>query len=346
MKIIYFCPEASTFVKRDFDILERHSCLLTHEFKPSSNWRMLYRFFEQFYFILKNFRNTNIYICHFLGYHSLLPILAARLLKIPSLAIVAGTECHNYPSINYGSFRKPFYAYFTRMSFEHCTHIAPVHENLAFFEDTYYGVDGNQGYMVFAPRTKAPATPLYYGYRESFFKIFANATRKPNSFLTVAKDLTKGEFYRKGIDLILESAKAFPEHTYTIVGNWEAKRHVPSNVTLLPPMPVEKLVMLYNSHEFYFQLSIAEGFPNAICEAMMCGCIPIGSSVYAIPLIIGDSGFILERKNFEHLKMLIQKAIASDKKQLSKAAAERIRREFPETRRERELINLVNKLVN
>lgn len=344
MKIIYFCPQASTFIKRDFDILERHYMLLTHEFKPTSNWKMLFRFFEQFFFLLKNYRNTDIFICHFLGYHSLLPVLTSRLLKIPCLAIVAGTECHSYPSINYGSFRKPFYAWVTRISFENCTHIAPVHESLVSFEDTYYGKDGNQGYKVFAPRTKAPFTPLYYGYRESFFKVL-NTERKSNSFLTVAQDLTKGEFYRKGIDLILKAAEAFPDFSFTLVGYWEGKHPALSNVTILPPMPVEELVALYNRHEFYFQLSIAEGFPNAICEAMMCGCIPIGSSAYAIPYIIGNTGFILQKKDNEQLKTLIQQAVSSDKKALSKVASERIKTEFPESRRERELLLLIEKLI-
>jgi glycosyltransferase involved in cell wall biosynthesis len=345
MKVIYFCPGASTFIKRDFDILEKHCRLVVHEFNPTASWKMLFEFVNQLFFIIKNFQNTDLFICHFLGYHSLLPVFTARLLKIPFLAIVAGTECHSYPSINYGSFRKPIYGWVTRLSFRKATHIAPVHETLVFFEDIYYGVDGNQGYTVFAPNTRAPFTPLYYGFRESFFQLLPNVERKPNSFLTVAKDLTKGEFYRKGIDLILQAAKAFPDYTYTIVGDWEGDLPALPNIAVLSPMPVEKLVALYNSHEFYFQLSIAEGFPNAICEAMMCGCIPIGSSVYAIPLIIGYTGFILPKKDFAQLKALIQQAVACDKKELSKAASDRIRNEFPESRRERELITLIKKLT-
>lgn len=344
MKIIYFCPEVSTFIQRDFDILEKHHELITHKFKPADSWKMLLRFVQQLWFILKNAKNTDIFICHFLGYHSLLPVLFAQLKKIPCLAIVAGTECHSYPSINYGSFRKPIYAWFTRISFENVTHIAPVHESLVYFEDTYYGKDGNQGYKVFAPKTKAGFTPLYYGYRESFFKLL-NIERKPNSFLTVAKELSGGEYYRKGIDLILEMAKAFPEYTFTLVGHWEGAPPALRNLTIIPPLPIEKIVPLYNSHEFYFQLSIAEGFPNAICEAMMCGCIPIGSSAYAIPHIIGETGFVLHKKDAEQLQSLIQQAVVSDKKALSKAATERIATEFPESRRERELLQLITSLT-
>jgi glycosyltransferase involved in cell wall biosynthesis len=75
-------------------------------------------------------------------------------------------------------------------------------------------------------------------------------------------------------------------------------------VTVAGKIEYHKLVELYNRHEFYLQLSVAEGFPNTLCEAMLCGCIPIGSNVFSIPKIIGDTGFVLKHRNMDELKRL------------------------------------------
>jgi glycosyltransferase involved in cell wall biosynthesis len=72
-----------------------------------------------------------------------------------------------------------------------------------------------------------------------------------------------------------------------------------------------------------------EGFPSAPCEAMLCECIPITSNVGALPLIVGDAGFILDRKDPEKLKELFKQALASNVDDLGKKARRRIIAKFP-----------------
>jgi glycosyltransferase involved in cell wall biosynthesis len=57
-----------------------------------------------------------------------------------------------------------------------------------------------------------------------------------------------------------------------------------------------------SENEFYLQLSISEGFPNSLCEAMLCECIPIGSNVGGIPQIIGNSGRIIGNRDITLIK--------------------------------------------
>ena len=102
---------------------------------------------------------------------------------------------------------------------------------------------------------------------------------------------------------------------------------------------------LYDKHEFYIQISMSEGFPNAICEAMECNCIPIGSNVAAIPEIIGDTGFILYKRDIEKFKALLNEAMQSDKKALAKKARERIMTKYPKDLREKKLLSLLDKLI-
>ena len=108
-------------------------------------------------------------------------------------------------------------------------------------------------------------------------------------------------------------------------------------------MPYEDLPAYYASHEFYLQLSMWEGFPSAPCEAMLCGCVPIVSSVAALPEIVGDTGFILQKKDLTELEALIQKALDSDIPARSQKARERIMKRWPSNERNK-LVELVRSL--
>jgi glycosyltransferase involved in cell wall biosynthesis len=345
--VLYIYPHLATFIKRDFRIIEKHYRLQTYGFNPAGYGRLLISFVKQFFYLLSNLGNTDIIVCMFLGYHSFLPSLFARLFRKPCLSIIGGTESHNYPSINYGSLRKPVYAWFTKISYLNSTHIAPVHESLVLWKDDYYAKDfPMQGYRYFFPGVKVPFTTVYNGYDSEEFKPVQGVHKEANTFLTVAGTLNSGEFYRKGADLIIEAARAFPEYRFTIISTSNSSIPDLPNLRVIPTMPVHELLPYFSSHEFYFQLSIAEGFPNALCEAMLCECIPIGSSVYGIPLIIGDSGFVLQKKDFRQLKNIITEAVVSDKKVLAKAARERIKNEFSEERREKELVKLISRMID
>jgi glycosyltransferase involved in cell wall biosynthesis len=105
--------------------------------------------------------------------------------------------------------------------------------------------------------------------------------------------------------MIAQLAANNPEWHFTLVGDADYPAPSP-NIRVVGKESPETLVQLYNTHEYYLQLSSSEGFPNALGEAMACGCIPIGSAVGAIPEIIGDTGLLLKRKALGALQQLIQ----------------------------------------
>jgi glycosyltransferase involved in cell wall biosynthesis len=78
---------------------------------------------------------------------------------------------------------------------------------------------------------------------------------------------------------------------------------------------------------------------------MLCGCIPIGSNVAAIPKIIGEAGFILNKKDINELKELVDIAVGANKSTLSKQARKQIIADFPKNEREK-LITLINSILN
>jgi glycosyltransferase involved in cell wall biosynthesis len=78
--------------------------------------------------------------------------------------------------------------------------------------------------------------------------------------------------------------------------------------------------------------SRTESFPNALLEAIACGCAPIGSNVGGIPELIdhGRTGLLFEPGSPEDLAVQLEQLIASDalRQSFAAAAAERARTRF------------------
>jgi glycosyltransferase involved in cell wall biosynthesis len=263
-----------------------------------------------------------------------------------NIIILAGYDCYSFPSINYGAFTKRVLGKVVAWSCRNASHLIVVHESMINSEYSYDQLSNKrQGIRYFVPNLKTSITPVYYGYDTSAF-YRKKLERSKNSFVTLAAGISGSLFFRKGIDLIIEVAQRLPNCKFTIIGTSQPEHvHLPDNVEVLPPVPHNQVNDYLNRYEFYLQLSMAEGFPNALCEAMLAGCIPIGSGVFSIPFIIGDSGFILEKKDVNELAELCTKAISHpDKAELSKRASERIANNFPSLRRKQALINIIERL--
>jgi glycosyltransferase involved in cell wall biosynthesis len=79
---------------------------------------------------------------------------------------------------------------------------------------------------------------------------------------------------------------------------------------------------------------------------MLCECVPIVSHVASMPFIVADSGFILERKDLNMLKNLIQQALDSNTEELGKKARKRIADNFTEEKRAKDLIEAVESVLS
>jgi glycosyltransferase involved in cell wall biosynthesis len=216
-----------------------------------------------------------------------------------------GTDCINMPEIGYGNFRKKWLRKATVYSFKNCSLILPVAEALVRQDYSYDpSISPKQGLLNLIPDLKTPIQVIPNGFDTDFWKDLGKI-RKPLSFISVATGTSNpSRAIVKGYDLIEQLAALHPDWTFTLVGD-PAYSSPNQNVTVLGKMKPAELLELYNSHQFYLQLSTSEGFPNALGEAMASGCVPIGSAVGAIPEIIGDSGIVLAKKNLKELEQLL-----------------------------------------
>ena len=295
----------ATFVRRDIEILLKQYNVDKYHFNTSKKYLLPFAFIKQFFSLLFGMKKYKKVVIQSAGYVSFIPVLLSKINKVPVIIIAIGTDCAKLPEINYGAHSKPILAWFTRFSFKHADLILPVHKSLEKSEYTYIDVANiNQGIRAFNKDIQTLVIEMVNAYDVDKWELLNN-NRITNSFLTVTYALDEVGYFRKGIDLILFLAKTFPDYHFTIVGEVYLKEPCPENITLIENVPQSELLSIYNNHEYYLQLSMFEGFPNALCEAMLCGCIPIGSAVAGIPDIIGQQGYILKRKNNDDLIKLI-----------------------------------------
>jgi glycosyltransferase involved in cell wall biosynthesis len=340
-KLLWIYTNRSSFVEKDIRLMKDFFEINEFHFKHDSVFITVLSFIRLFIHLA--FVKYELMVCQFAGYQSFIPSVFYKIFKRNLLIIVGGTDCASIPEINYGNFNRKILGRVTAFSLKNCSYITAVDETLLFQEYTYDSRISNQGIRYFVPDIKTPMNVIYNGYDPEIW--FRNREKKSNTFITVNTGISA--IKRKGIDMIFEVSDDFPDCRFIIIGldKFKSPFKEKPNVELFRFIPNHELINYFSSSEFYLQLSLMEGFPNALCEAMLCECIPIVSNVAAMPKIVGDAGFVLKRRDVHELKKLIKDALNSDKATMAKKARQRIQENFTEERRKSELKSLIESII-
>ncbi|MEP6794623.1 MAG: glycosyltransferase family 4 protein [Saprospiraceae bacterium] len=345
-KLLYFFPNESPFVDADFEILSKKYTVCSFNFKPRTKWHTPFSFVAQLIFILFRIFQTKIFFSQFSGYHTFLPSILSKILNVPHYIVLNGTECNNFPEIDYGFLNRPVLFWFSKKSLQWSTRLFPVSESLVSADYTYMPTKYvHQGFSNFYKPLNTPYTVIHNGISIDRFQFDPTIVRDKNSFITIASGLElQKRWLVKGLDLIIELAKVTPENTYTFVGTQKPIGiSLPSNITVVDFVPHQELSTLYNRHRFYLQLSVSEGFGISVCEAMLCGCVPIVSDVGMLPFIVGRKGYVLQHKNLVLLENLVQRAIKEFNTENSIGYRQHILDHFPLSVRAEKLLDCLSR---
>lgn len=345
-KLLYFHAGRSSFVIKDIEILQEQYDVKEFFFDTTNKSNYIFQFIKQKLFLLANIFGAKLIVCQFAGHYSFLPILFAKMFFKRSVIVAGGTDCVAFPSINYGNFNTSSMRFTTSFSFKNCDLILPVHQTLVEYDYTYQPNDHpKQGFNYFIKDLKTKVEVVHNGYDSK--KWFCNSEKEKYSFITIGAGLgSRFGFSLKGIDMIFAIAPKFPEATFYIVGGSSIKIAAPANVKLLENMPNNKIQPLLSKMQFYLQLSLSEGFPNALSEGMLCECVPIVSAVGGMPDIVGDCGYTLKHKDENELSALINEALNStDVSTLGKKARKRIEENYTFEKRKSKLLSELQKLL-
>lgn len=327
--ILMIYTSFSSFVKVDYEILNKKYEISTFEYNNSKNiFSHIINQLKLFFWLLLNISSCKAVYVWFGDYHSLLPVVFSKIFKKKSFIVLGGYDVTYLPEYNYGSFNNPLRAFFTKYSIGNATLNLAVSDNIK--EDA----------LIYVPSAKVKI--IYTGYSPDKFDW--NNIKKNMEVLSVCEATTLQRLYIKGVDLILKVAELLPEVKFRLIALDEkltrSNFNVPENIKFEDRIPQNKLIKYYQNSSVYIQLSIREGLPNSVCEAMLCGCIPIGTNSGGIPIAIGECGYIATNRDAKEISELIKKSLTEDEAKREKARR-RIIENFPLELREKRLLQIL-----
>ena len=321
-RILFCYHTSSSFTQDDLETLGNvaivHSFLFSAK-KAKNVVGLLGLFVQQFFCLLRHIRRSDVVFGWFADYHLILPTFFARLFRKPIVIVLGGYDCIHLPELRYGIYESWWRAPVARFVLRRASLLLPVSPTLNCTENMFseWPNKMRNGLCVHVPGLNTRVEPIPTGYDPTLWT--PGPPARSRSVCTVGLIDSERTFRRKGLDLVLETAALLPEVHFTIVGvsetmrSWVQATYAPGpNVDMKGRVPRPELVATYQAASVYLQLSRAEGMPNVLFEAMMCGCIPVVSDVFGQPDTAGPDGFIVATPEPARIAEAIEKALVLD----------------------------------
>ncbi len=178
---------------------------------------------------------------------------------------------------------------------------------------------------------------------------FAGEVREKKGQSFLFKALTKVRSQRPACLLVIGEVRANQEAALQIYATQypEDAQRIIITGHLTEPAAVAQHLRLC---DVYLQPSLWEGMPNALLEAMACGCVCIGSDAGGIPEVMehGKTGFIIERSHLHKLGEAILECLELDTsigQVIKQAGRERILADFSPAQEQASLQAVISRLV-
>ena len=288
----------------------------------------------------------------FADYHLALPVWAAGRRGVPSMVAVAGFDAITLPALGYGVYESRWRAPLARSVLRRATRVLPCSATMVEHENRYsaYPEPLRNGVRAHVPGFDTPVTVVPFGFDATDWP--PGPDERPDVVCTVGHVADERVQRRKGLDVLVDAARHLPDVAVQIVGvpdgrggEVRSRYDAPANVEILPPRPREALAEVYQGASVYAQLSRAEGQPNVLGEAMCSGCVPVGSPVFGIPETIGDTGYLVESPEPEHVAAVLRRALDEATAERRRAARDRILTHYTRAQRRERLRAVVEEVA-
>ena len=327
IRMLFVRTHNSTFIQRDIELLERNFNVKIMDFDTNSKKNLIISILK----LVSLMYFCDVTFSWFGDENAFWAIKLSRIFKKKSIVIIGGYELADLPEINYGLLSKKKSARRVEYILKNADLALTVDEGLRNEAMNRFKLDNS--------RIKT----IHTGYDSDFFK--ANA-KKSNLVVTVALCHECNRATLKGLHTFVKSARYVPDARFVLIGTegvalFELQKIAPPNVEFIGPLEQKEVKKYYEKAKCYCQLSLREGLPNALCEAMLSECVPVGTRVQGITTAIGDTGYYVSCGDPIATAEAIRMAMNSLN---GKRARDRIMKMFPIDKRERELKECVLKI--
>ncbi|MDH3252730.1 MAG: glycosyltransferase family 4 protein, partial [Ignavibacteria bacterium] len=249
--------------------------------------------------ILTHMRGISHTFTWFASVYAGLVVLSARLLGKRTILVVGGADLARFPEIGYGLWNSRWKAGVAKYALRHADRVLAVDGFLKEQARTLARYDGSNIEVIPTGFDAAFWTPS--GPREL-------------RVLTVAVCVNEARVKVKGIDILFEAARRLKDTPFSIVGMSpdmiaRYRNEAPENVEMIPPVEQSTLREYYRRSSVYCQPSMMEGLPNSVCEAMLCGCIPVGTRVGGMQTAIEEQGVLVPYGDPEKLADVLSEVL-------------------------------------
>lgn len=285
--------------------------------------------------VIRNVRRCDLVFCWFASWHSLFPVLIARLFGKPSLVIIGGYDIANVPEAKYGSQRGGLRQIIARAVIKNASQLCTFSNSARQEASMNLGLDANRIDLIYLGLT--PSSTPNFGNREPIVLTVGGVWRE--------------NLLRKGLLPFVQAATHIPDAKFILVGKWndasitDLQRQATKNVEFTGFLADQDLAALFHRASVYVQASLHEGFGLSVAEAMLGGCIPVVTRNGSLPEVVGAAGFYAESNDPKEVACAIRQALNADTK-LRLEAYNRILTLFPIEHRRQALYMLIEKLMS
>jgi glycosyltransferase involved in cell wall biosynthesis len=287
-RLFFFSTLHTPFIQDDLAFLQGHfSVSSTFGSGISAIPKILFHTFK-----------TDLAFCWFASTYAALVVGVMRLLRKPVSIVVGGVDVAKDAELGYGIWLKPWKASAVRYALKNADRVLVVDKSLAVKATSLAKYDG------------ANIRVVPTGYDSSAWKMSGVARTIDVLTVVSVNDMTR--FRVKGVDVLLETARALPNLAFTLIGvsmEIMGRVSIPQNMKVLPPMERHMLLGYYQTAKIYCQPSRHEGLSNVLCEAMLCGCLPVATDVGGTKHAVENAGMVVSPAMSSELGTAIQQVV-------------------------------------
>jgi len=284
--------------------------------------------------IARGVRRSDIVYTWFASTYAAAAVASARVLHRRSVIAIGGADVAGIDEIGYGIWVSPWKSRLVSYALKKADMVLAVDPFLKEEAIRRAGYDGRN--IEYLPT----------GYDSTFWSPGGERT---NSVLTVAVCDSEARMRVKGVDLLIDTVRCLPGTKFLLIGIQEPHASLlralaPGNLEIRGRVSREELLALYRGSRVYCQPSRLEGLPGSVCEAMLCGCVPVCTDVGGMRTPVSGHGFLVPWGDPGTLAAAITEAMAGPPAG-GLGGRESIASRFTLERREQGLVRLIGGLA-